>query len=199
MEGIFSECVLLTTLPDISKWNLSGVENIKGMFYKCSSLKVLPDIWKWETKNVTFMNYIFFGCSSLKDIPNLDKWNTNNVLLKEGMFQECNSLKNIPKLNFENREENDSFSKSILSENNHKLLDFAQFQTLLENSMSNISGFHLDSNITFLLTDSKNSNSTEINFNSTLSMNGNEICFENKCIGLNSSPELDDFYEHFYD
>ena len=41
---MFSECSLLSLLPDISKWNTSNVNNMSGMFYECSSLSLLPDI-----------------------------------------------------------------------------------------------------------------------------------------------------------
>ena len=38
----------LRELPDISKWDISFVSNIRNLFYGCSSLKELPDISKWD-------------------------------------------------------------------------------------------------------------------------------------------------------
>ena len=47
------------------------------MFSGCLSLKSLPDISKSNTNNVNDMNYIFAGCSSLTSLPDISKWNTN--------------------------------------------------------------------------------------------------------------------------
>ena len=44
MRGMFYECLALSSLPDISKWNTSNVTNISNMldmFYGCNkSLKI---------------------------------------------------------------------------------------------------------------------------------------------------------------
>ena len=41
---MFSECYSLISLPDISKWNTSNVENMRYMFSGSNSLISLPDI-----------------------------------------------------------------------------------------------------------------------------------------------------------
>ena len=51
MGFLFSGCSSLISLPDISKWNLINVRNIKGMFSECSSLIMLPDISNWFNFN----------------------------------------------------------------------------------------------------------------------------------------------------
>ena len=56
---------MLTSIPDIAKWNTSKVENISGLFKGCESLISLPNISKWNTKNVTVMNSIFCDCEQL--------------------------------------------------------------------------------------------------------------------------------------
>jgi len=43
MNGLFSNCSSLISLPDISKWNVSNVNNMLGLFKKCSSLKSEKD------------------------------------------------------------------------------------------------------------------------------------------------------------
>ncbi len=48
MSNVFSECNSLISIPDISKWNVSKVNNISKMFYGCNSLITLPDISKWN-------------------------------------------------------------------------------------------------------------------------------------------------------
>jgi surface protein len=62
---LFSGCSSLTSLPDISKWNIENAVNIYGLFSGCSSLNSLPDISKWDTKNVTNMRDMFYGCRNI--------------------------------------------------------------------------------------------------------------------------------------
>ena len=50
MSGIFSGCRSLKSLPDISKWNIENVKNIREMFSGLS-LESIPDISKWNIKN----------------------------------------------------------------------------------------------------------------------------------------------------
>ena len=52
MNGMFSKCSNLKSLPDISKWNTNKLNNISGIFNECSSLESLPDISKWDTNNI---------------------------------------------------------------------------------------------------------------------------------------------------
>ena len=61
----FQDINLLSSLPDISKWNTNNVINMDGMFYGCSSLSSLPDISKWNTNNVIFMSGMFGGCLNI--------------------------------------------------------------------------------------------------------------------------------------
>ena len=42
MFDIFEECFSLISLPDISKWNIKNVKDIRFMFSECASLKFLP-------------------------------------------------------------------------------------------------------------------------------------------------------------
>ena len=41
---MFSGCLSLYSLPNISKWNVSNIINMRGMFFYCSSLKYIDDI-----------------------------------------------------------------------------------------------------------------------------------------------------------
>ena len=43
MNSIFSGCSSLISLPDISKWKTSDINNINNMFSYCSSLISLPN------------------------------------------------------------------------------------------------------------------------------------------------------------
>ena len=51
MSNIFDKCDLLSSLPDISKWNTSKVVEMNYMFKFCKRLKLLPDISKWITSH----------------------------------------------------------------------------------------------------------------------------------------------------
>ena len=48
------------------------VSSMDGMFTNCSSLISLPDISKWNTKNVIDLDDIFDGCLSLYSFPDID-------------------------------------------------------------------------------------------------------------------------------
>ena len=55
MSSMFSNCELLSSLPDISKWNTQNVTNMSSMFSNCKILSSLPDISKWNTQNVIYI------------------------------------------------------------------------------------------------------------------------------------------------
>ena len=69
------------------------------MFYGCSSLTSLSDISKWNINNVTNMSYMFYGCSSLTSLFDISKWNTNNVTNMSYMFY-IFFIKNLPFFSF---------------------------------------------------------------------------------------------------
>ena len=54
--------------------------NLKCIFYNCRSLSSLPDLSKWNIDNVIDMNGMFTGCSSLSFLPEISKWNI--IMLK---------------------------------------------------------------------------------------------------------------------
>ena len=95
MSGLFFSTSLKST-PDISGWNTSNVTNMSYMFGNCSTLKSLPDISSWNTINVTDMCYMFNYCKSLISLPDISSWNTNNVTNMRCMFCNCNSLTSLP-------------------------------------------------------------------------------------------------------
>ena len=97
----------MSSLPDISNWNINKVIDISFIFYDCSKLSSLPDISNWNTNNVINMSNMFYSCSSLTSLPDISKWNTNNVNNMSYMFSLCNSCLNIPAKFFieENKEE----------------------------------------------------------------------------------------------
>jgi len=127
---MFYYCYLLSSLPDIHRWNTSFINDMSYLFNTCgdgfiskeksflsigicdsseirinSFLKSLPDISKWDTSNVTDMSCMFKRCSLLKSLPDISKWDTSNVILMYKMFSHCSSLLSLPdisKWNFSN-------------------------------------------------------------------------------------------------
>ena len=65
MNGVFSYCSSLSSLPDISKWNTNNVTDISYMLSDCPSLSYLPDISKWNSNSVINMRYMLRNCKSL--------------------------------------------------------------------------------------------------------------------------------------
>jgi len=96
MSYMFSNCRLLSLLPDISKWNTNNVADMSLMFSFCRRLSSLPDISKWNTNKVSNMSYMFSFCKSLSSLPDISKWNTINVTNMAAMFQCCSSLSSLP-------------------------------------------------------------------------------------------------------
>ena len=98
IRGLFYGCSSLESLPDISKWNIDNVNDISEIFANCFSLKKIPDISIWNTNNVEHMNNIFSFCSSLISLPDISKWKTNNVIDMKNLFLGCSSLISIPNI-----------------------------------------------------------------------------------------------------
>ena len=81
MNDIFSNCILLSSIPDISNLDTSNIIDMSKLFYNCRSLTLISDISKWNTNNVADLSQIFYGCESLVSLPNISKWNTNKVMI----------------------------------------------------------------------------------------------------------------------
>ena len=141
MASLFNECELLTSLPDISKWNTSNVSIMNNIFSKCYSLSSLPDISKWNTNNVTDMSFIFYYCSSLISLPDISKWNTINVINMKGIFYGCSSLNSLPDIskwntnNVNNMNGLFSYCESLIS-----LPDISKWNTNNVTDMNSIFG-----------------------------------------------------------
>ena len=71
MNSIFSNCISLELLTDISKWDTSNVINMSKMFYFCVSLLSLPDISKWNISNVTDVSGMFSSYELLIAFPDI--------------------------------------------------------------------------------------------------------------------------------
>ena len=85
MSYMFTNCISLSSLPDISKWNTNNVKDMSFMFYNCESLSSLPDISKWNTNNVIGMTSMFSHCDKLLSLP--------DIFLIKGFFRNINNCK----------------------------------------------------------------------------------------------------------
>ena len=76
------ECSSLSSLPNISKWNVNNFIVMRSMLDRHSSLLSLPDISKWNINNFIDLNSMLYECSSLLSLPDISKWNTNIINIK---------------------------------------------------------------------------------------------------------------------
>ena len=79
---------------NISKWDVSNVENMHSMFIYCENFEG-KGLENWNVNNVTDMYRMFFNCKNFN--CNLSKWNVSNVDNMLYLFDKCTSLKNTPK------------------------------------------------------------------------------------------------------
>ena len=88
----FPYCASLKEMPDISKRNISNVNDMTDMFYLL--YKEFPDISKRNTKIFNNVSFMISYCVSLKGLPDIIKWNTKNVYDMDYIFYYCTSIKN---------------------------------------------------------------------------------------------------------
>ena len=78
---------------DVSKWNVSNVENMEYMFYNYKKFNC--DLSNWDVSNVTSMKYMFFDCQNFTG-KGLENWDVSKVEDMTDMFKNCTLLKNTP-------------------------------------------------------------------------------------------------------
>ena len=76
---------------NISKWDVSNVENMSHMFYKCLCFD--SPLNSWDVSNVSDMSYMFDGCRQFN--RPLERWDTSNVRTMENMFSDCNAFNQL--------------------------------------------------------------------------------------------------------
>ena len=81
MNNLFSNCLSLEQIPDISKWNTSKVSQMNNIFYNCRSWESLKDISNWDLSNIKYLtDYII----------KLNEKDCQTELLKDMYFGEYN-------------------------------------------------------------------------------------------------------------
>ena len=78
--------------PDISKWNVSNVKDMRYMFYKCYNFNC--DISEWDVSNVEMSQFMFKGCKSFNQ--DLSSWTLKSAPVKNSYdyvldlwFEDC--------------------------------------------------------------------------------------------------------------
>lgn len=71
--------------PDITKWDVSKVEDMGSMFWKCE--KFNQDLSGWNVSNVESMESMFYKCKNFNQ--DLSSWNVSKVEEYREMFYEC--------------------------------------------------------------------------------------------------------------
>lgn len=88
----FRDCSSLYNL-NIEYWDTKEVKNFAGMFVGCRSLTELR-LSFWDTRNVSVMSTMFAGCINLKTL-NLSGWNTQSVNIMSSMFSGCSAITSL--------------------------------------------------------------------------------------------------------
>ena len=71
--------------PDISKWDVSNVEDMQYMFNGCKNFN--QDLSEWDTKNVKTMHCMFDGCINFNQ--DISRWDVGKVEDMCYMFRDC--------------------------------------------------------------------------------------------------------------
>ena len=75
---------------DLSSWNVSNVIDMHGMFYRCKNFNC--DLSKWDVGKVNNMNCMFIYCENFN--CDLSKWNIRNISNTNNyMFEGCDKFK----------------------------------------------------------------------------------------------------------
>ena len=86
MSGLFRKFEGILKI-DVSKWDVSNVENMDSMFIGCINLEEIIGIEKWDVSNVEDMEDMFYECKLFNQ--DISKWNMSKVTNISGMFYRC--------------------------------------------------------------------------------------------------------------
>ena len=76
---MFNNCLSLSSLPDIYKWNIDNGEDMSWMFHDCSSLLIIPNFSKFERNSLySNSNYLDFINNYNNEINSSDEFEINN-------------------------------------------------------------------------------------------------------------------------
>ena len=85
MDSMFKGCINLEKIAGIENWDVSNVENMQDMFYKCELFN--QDISKWNMSKVTNISGMFYRCYEFN--KPLNNWDVSSVENMQDMFRSC--------------------------------------------------------------------------------------------------------------
>ena len=91
---------------DISKWDVSNVEDMRCTFWCCENFNC--NLSKWDVHNVRYMSYMFNNCKNF-DGNGLENWKTGNCEDMPGMFRYCKKFRGKELENWDVRNVRDMF------------------------------------------------------------------------------------------
>ena len=86
MSGLFHNFEGILKI-DVSKWDVSNVDNTDSMFKGCINLEEIIGIEKWDVSSVENMQDMFRGCEKFNQ--DISKWNVSKVTNNSCMFFYC--------------------------------------------------------------------------------------------------------------
>lgn len=82
----------ITTLGDLSGWDVSNLTNASYMFRDCRSLTTIGNLPGWDTSSLTDASSMFDNCYKLTTLGDLSGWNTSSLTNVSSMFSYCSRL-----------------------------------------------------------------------------------------------------------
>ena len=73
MQYMFSYCRSLESLPDISRWNINNLQNVRQIFFDCRSLTSLPDKTNWNINDDCNIENMFENWALLEISEKINK------------------------------------------------------------------------------------------------------------------------------
>ena len=70
---------------DISKWDVSNVQEMSFMFSNCKDFNC--DLSHWDVSNSKNMTYMFYNCNNFNS--DLSQWDVSKVKILRSMFHNC--------------------------------------------------------------------------------------------------------------
>ena len=92
LSYLFAYSSSITDYSGIANWNMSNVVTISHMFENNSSLVTTETFKLWDTSNIEDMSYLFSDCSNLKAMSGIKDWDMSKVTTIAGLFQHNYSL-----------------------------------------------------------------------------------------------------------
>lgn len=86
MDGLFADCVNLTDISGLSKFNTAGAISANEMFRGCTKLTDLTPLSDWDMSGIEDADEMFRGCTSLSNLKPLSNWDVSNINNMYGMF-----------------------------------------------------------------------------------------------------------------